>query len=158
MDAFKGSYTRTSADQYEEFLKVRQILFMSATISRIWCIFYSGFWIAGFELNKGNNTRPWTWASFWERRPRYPPPRWTSLRRLVHGTSRLPPLSRPWSSSSRYNNNPENTTDSPFDLSQLLSIEYWLLHPTTLQPYNGPYNISKIFPLRCTCAINLLML
>lgn len=28
MDAFKGSYTRTSAEQYEEFLKVMKVLLM----------------------------------------------------------------------------------------------------------------------------------
>ena len=29
MDAFKGSYTRTSADQYEEFLKVTTVFLMT---------------------------------------------------------------------------------------------------------------------------------
>ena len=36
MDAFKGSYTRTSADQYEEFLKALDVSFLlrkAATVS-----------------------------------------------------------------------------------------------------------------------------
>ena len=32
MDAFKGSYTRTGAEQYEEFLKVMTVFLMMMTL------------------------------------------------------------------------------------------------------------------------------
>ena len=102
MDAFKGKYERTSADQYEEFLKVCigvNCLHFNVKLRHTIIVLWNFVDSSSDELY---SARLWTWASCCGRRPRCPRRRWTSRRTPAPGPSRPPPPSRPWSSSLRW--------------------------------------------------------
>ena len=89
MDAFKGKYERTSADNYEELLKegLQQM------------VYQDGYYLSLIFRN-------WMWTSCWGKQPLCPPQWWRCPRRAESGTSRPPPHSRQWNSSLRYCHSP----------------------------------------------------